>query len=156
MLTRLLFAWALLALLGVAVWGSTWIVKWSPPASLVPEVATVSLGTREARTGRMEEVLRRPPFWPSRRPEVGASETAPASLDGIRLIGVAVSAAQAMVLIEQAGRSSRLLVGDEIAGHRLEGIEDGNVVLRAADGERVAIPIPRTRLDGLPIRPGSQ
>ena len=134
---------ALIALLGVIL-----VMVRQPPAAIPPAPSTLVARSIELPTPMLSEdageMLLRPLFWNTRRPEPGASPVeAPAPvlgpdvLDKVRLLGTFAAGDSAGVIINVAGQRQRLMVGEELqewtlqglsaAGARFVSIEDASV-----------------------------
>lgn len=156
MLTRLLMVWTLLALLIAAGLNQGGWEAWQPPKPIAPELGQAGNAVPGMSSSGMDEALRRPPFWPSRRPEVNAPAASHASLEGVRLLGLVMSSEETVVIFERGGELGRLSVGEELQGHKLLGIEQGSAVMQREGSEPVLIPMPRMRTDELPVRSGQR
>lgn len=110
----------LLALLGVIL-----VMVRQPPAAIPPAPSTLTAVSIELPSLPLSEdageMLRRPLFWNTRRPELDAVPVeepepvlGPDVLDKVRLLGVFAAGDSAGVIINVAGQRQRLMVGEEL------------------------------------------
>lgn len=109
--------------------------------------AYASLTTEEAA-----EIIQRPLFWQSRRPEDPVTEeavTKPAEqprspLKGIRLVGVFGGGEAGGAILVEKGEKRRVLVGEAINGWTLKSVEPDGVTLTGRGQVEVLQLIPQT------------
>ncbi|MDO8862523.1 hypothetical protein Q6D67_12500 [Haliea sp. E1-2-M8] len=141
----LLLSGLLLAALAVAVLlGAILVITRHPPPAIPPAPSTLAEGSIElpAPTPSEDagEMLVRPLFWNTRRPEPEAGpaeEPAPVLgpdiLDNVRLLGVFAAGDSAGIIINVAGQRQRLMVGEQLQQWTLQGLSAAGANFVASD-----------------------
>lgn len=147
-----LFLVSLLALALVLAW---WVpdLRWTPPPPVPPGIEQIHLSSLQGSPGlETMHLLTRPPFWASRRPLEGniASVTA-TTLDGVQVVGVVRVEGGAVVLVRHPEGVARVMSGTRYGDWLFEGVR-GDQAIFSRGSDQYALPVPRSRVDGLPRR----
>ena len=138
----------LLALLGVIL-----VMVRQPPAAIPPAPSTLTAVSIELPSLPLSEdageMLRRPLFWNTRRPELDAVPVeepepvlGPDVLDKVRLLGVFAAGDSAGVIINVAGQRQRLMVGEELQQWTLQELSAAGAKFVDTDDASVERPLP--------------
>jgi len=103
-----------------------------------------------------EEIRSRPLFWSSRRPaEVGPvveenpedQSTAASSLDKVQLVGIFGAGESAGIITLVKGKKQRILLGEDIEGWTLEGVEPDRAIFKDKGRSQELVLKPAARQD---------
>ncbi len=126
-------AGALLLFLVSALVGAVLVITKDPPAAIPPAPSTLAAVPIELPAVAMPdggaEIVERPLFWSSRRPEVEAESTGPVApvsggdvLDKVVLLGVFSTGESGGAIVRIDGERQRLMIGQELQQWKLQGI----------------------------------
>lgn len=148
------------------VWWSG-ATEWQAPRAVPPDESLISVPPSKfggSLTYERDGILERPLFAADRRPM--AVELAPAvaseepvarnALDGVRLTGILGEGASGIAIIDDAGKSRRLVAGDRVGSWRLDGVDSFAAVFVDGGGRVRRLELPA--MSGLvpPAGPGQK
>ena len=122
-------AGAVLLFLVSALVGAVLVMTKDPPAAIPPAASTLAAVSIELPAAAMPdggaEIVERPLFWSSRRPE-STEPVAPVSgrdiLDKVVLLGVFSAGESGGAIVRIEGERQRLMIGQELQQWKLQGI----------------------------------
>ncbi|MEQ9465304.1 MAG: hypothetical protein RJQ10_16705 [Haliea sp.] len=141
------------ALVVVFLLGAILVILRQPPAAIPPSPSTLTAVSIELPAPGLSEnageMLARPLFWNTRRPEPekGPAEApvpvlGPDVLDNVRLLGMFAAGDNAGVIINVAGQRQRLLVGQELQQWTLRKLSAAGAIFVATDDASVERTLP--------------
>lgn len=149
----------------VVLLGAILVMIRQPPAAIPPAPSTLSAVSIELPSPPLSEdageMLVRPLFWSTRRPEPAAGPVeaptpvlGPDVLDKVRLLGVFAAGDSAGVIINVAGQRQRLMVGEELQQWTLQGLSAAGAKFVSTEDVSVERLLPLTHAGVKPEAPG--
>ncbi len=159
--TSLLLGLSLLLALALALlwWGPGSSTQWVPPAAQAPnldDARAALLGSRSEISAEFPQIVARPLFSSSRRPEpkeAPATETAeatpppPVALDKLKIVGTINGPTMRGVLAQLEGESRFIRSGEQVGEWTLRGVSSSEASFEKGDEKRV-VPLPLAAVAG--------